>query len=190
MREYLPLVPPTGQMPSFTEQWYGADQQTKLATLAQSLLGRPGVCIEVGCWEGRSTACYANAIYPELLYAIDHFGGVVGSGKDLTDAALAERDIKAIFTENMRRLTAGNICLIRSSWQEAMAGWTQPVKMAHIDGSHTYDEVRGNILALLPHLTDGAILCFDDYHFGPVYEAINDTLTGAYYDALGIWINH
>lgn len=129
--------------------------------------------MEVGCWTGRSTLALANEVAPEWVYAIDTWQG--SAGEPSADLA-AERDVFAEFLENIRELGKGNIAPMRMDWREWFDRNRQQIRFLHIDAEHSYVEVHDNILAALPRLSPGAIICGDDAHHPPVIKAVEDTI--------------
>src|SRR2546425_9597933 len=82
-------LPP--EKPVFHENWFPAKKAA--ATLAATELAPPeGDCIEVGCWEGRSTVLLANALYPRTLHVIDHFEGDLTDPGSMVTTKARERD--------------------------------------------------------------------------------------------------
>jgi predicted O-methyltransferase YrrM len=150
--------------PVFHEDWYSEAELARLAAAVQFVQHLPGTILELGCWEGRSTAVIANACHPAPLVAIDTWGGNVSEGPDHATVRLVrERDVYQVFLENMRRLTAGNVVPTRGDVLETLQGLTEPVRFAHIDAAHDYASVRETIQLLLPKLIPGGILFGHDY---------------------------
>jgi predicted O-methyltransferase YrrM len=77
---------------------------------------------------------------------------------------------------NVNELTEGNVTPYRTGWRWWLDGSRAPIKFLHIDAEHSYQEVRDNILAALPLMAVGGIICGDDVHHPPVQQAISDTL--------------
>ena len=158
---------------TFTEEWFGVESQGAVARLANGTRSVRGVCVEVGCWEGRSTAAIANAVWPEALYAVDTWQGSPG---EISADIASQRDVFATFTENMGALTGGNVTPCRMGWREWFGQNTEPIRFLHIDAEHSYAEVRDNIAAALPVMSSWSIICGDDAHHEPVMRAVADTL--------------
>lgn len=159
---------------TFTEQWFPEQSQAILAGLAAEAADVPGRIVEVGSWEGRSTAALANAVPGRLVHCVDTWHGSPG---EPSEALAAERDVFATWVANMAELTAGNVQPFRMGWRDYHAAWpTEPIALAFIDAEHSYNEVRDNIMAFLPLIAAGGILCGDDQHHPPVRQALFDTL--------------
>lgn len=163
-------------MAEFTEDWFGPHSQQAVADLAWSTLSLPGDVVEVGCWEGRSTIAIANAIAPATVHAVDTWQGSPG---EISADLAAGRDVYATFAANVAELTAGNVQPHRMGWREFFADRTDRIRFLHIDAEHTYVEVRDNILAALPLLVRGGVICGDDAHHPPVVKAVLETLGNA-----------
>lgn len=155
----------------FTEAWFGVESQLALRDLYKLTEGVPGDVVEVGCWEGRSTVALARAARPELVHAVDTWEGSPG---EISAELAGERDVFSSFKDNIARLTAGNVQPHRMGWRDYFTTHRQPIRFLHIDATHTYEEVAGNIDAALPLLADGAVICGDDIHHRPVREAVQE----------------
>lgn len=170
---------------TFTENWFGDLSQDALAGYAAETGHLHGRVVEVGCWEGRSTVALATAVRPHTVHAVDTWEG--SPGEVSWDLAHTEgRDVYGTFLDNVKDL--GNVEPHRMTWQDYFAADTSPVKFCHIDAEHTYEQVKGNILAVLPLLVPGGYLVGDDAHHPPVVEAVSELLPGWWRDAtLWIW---
>lgn len=160
----------------FHEDWYSNDQLQALSLLYKLVQRLEGAVIEIGCWEGKSTITLANACYPEQLICNDTWLGnvaeaaVTGSSHPSVEI-VAQRDVYAQFMKNMTAATRGNYRVVRRDCNEWLTTFNEPVKFAHIDGSHDYDSVATSLRLLLPHVIPGGILAGDDYltaHAGSV----------------------
>lgn len=168
---------------TFHEEWFGESSQQALRRFARGTRGVPGIVVEVGCWEGRSTVALANEIAPDIVHAVDTW---LGSNGEISAELAAERDVYAQFVENVADLTAGNVQPWRMGWREWFAANEEPIRFLHIDAEHSYVEVRDNILAALPFMSPGSILCGDDAHHPPVMRAVHETL-GATHRTASLW---
>lgn len=157
------------ERPVFHEDWFGEASQRALADLYTRVRDLPGLVVEVGCWEGRSTCALARACFPAVLAAVDTWEGSPG---EISAELAAERDVYGTFVSNVAKLTKGNVEPFRMGWREFFASHAAPLKFVHIDATHTYEEVRDNIAAALPLTVSGAIICGDDAHHEPVMRAV------------------
>ena len=143
-----------------------------------------GAVIEVGCWEGKSTIALANAVHPAIVHAVDTWQGSPG---EISADLAAERDVYATFTTNIAEATAGNVEPHRMGWREFFADWAGPIRLIHIDATHSYDEVRDNIEAVRPFVVPGGVICGDDAHHPPIRRAVMDTLGNAFLTGAKLW---
>jgi len=148
----------------FHEDWYPPDQLMRLAGLCESVRPLHGAVMEIGCWEGRSTVAMAHACHPEVVLAIDTWRGNEDENTSHGTVYIARtRDVYGQFLQNIAALTGGNVRPVRQDCHDFLKEWREPVKLAHIDGSHDYQSVRRTLDALLPWMVPGGILCGDDF---------------------------
>lgn len=131
--------------------------------------------VEVGCWEGRSTAHLAELIKASgggILYAVDTWAGSVDQ-PDLQQWA-RDRDIYAAFLANMIRLgfLGSPVVPIRlPSVVAASLFVDESLDLVSLDASHDYESVRDDILAWRPKVRRGGVLMGDDMHF-PLHPGV------------------
>jgi SAM-dependent methyltransferase len=137
--------------------WMSEPELTYLAEAAS----KSQTIVEIGSWKGRSTLALAcNA--PGMVYAVDTWKGTEQQGDEL-----AQHE-PGWLLEEFKRNTSGiaNIVICQgpsvevSKWP-SMAGLS--VDMIFIDGYHTYEGVRDDILSWSSMLRPGGILCGHDY---------------------------
>lgn len=173
---------------AFHEQWYTDRQVELLERLARYARQLDGLFIEVGCWEGKSTVALANAIHPHRLIAVDWWRGNVTEDEDHeTVQILRERDVYAVFEENIRTMTRGNVDVRRMDCFEFLAALDAPVALCHVDAAHDYGSVKRTLELVRPHMLPGGVLCGDDWFTsckprlgGGVQKACLETLTDVY----------
>ena len=155
---------PRAVLPGFHEKWFSEDSIFALEALAHKLHHLKGAVIEIGCWEGAGAVTLANAVKPEIVYAVDHWQGNVAESPDhVTTRILEERDVKATFEINIRNMTEGNVKLLSEDCHKFEASFKRPIKLCHIDASHDYESVKQSIINLVPKVVSGGILCGDDF---------------------------
>ena len=159
-------------MPTYNENWYPDDKIDALVELARSTRDLPGSVIEIGAWEGRSTTALMQAFSPDIVHVIDTWAG---SPSDASFELAKERDVYATFLANIKE-AGNNFCIHRSDWRVAFASWRPRLRFVHLDGEHTYEQVRDNIAAALPLMVEDGILCGDDYsvHWPGVRRAVEE----------------
>ena len=149
-------------MPELHEDWYSEFQLGELGKLVTEVRDLPGVFVEVGCWEGKSTMRIAALCAPQPLHAIDHWLGNVDEGQSHPSVLIAQqRDVYATFLRNIAPYP--HVVVHRASGEEVFSGWDLPIKFAHIDVGHTYGMTSKIIELVLPHMVMGGIVCGDDY---------------------------
>jgi predicted O-methyltransferase YrrM len=148
----------------FTENWYPTYKLDALKQAAESIKGAPGIIVEIGCWEGKSTCTLANAVYPETVHAVDTWQGNIAEGADHASVVKAkERDVHKAFLANIAKRTKGNVTDRKQDCMEYLKSLKCAVKFCHIDAAHDYASVKQTIQLLKPLLVKGAILCGDDF---------------------------
>lgn len=161
--------------PTFHEDWYVADGCEALGYLAQ-LAPTDGAIVEIGSWEGKSTAALAQSVAPRPVIAVDHWRGNVDEpGQPAVKEAQA-RDVRATFRRNMELLTGGNVTACALDWRAWIQKWEAPIAFLHLDAAHDYVSVRDCLLAVQPFLVPGAVLCGDDAYADGVYRATREVL--------------
>jgi len=133
----------------------------ELLHLYESAQGKQRI-IEVGSWKGRSThaLCSGAAKTGGIVWAVDHFRGSA-DGRDLTHGADPDEVYKA-FTQNTKQFE--NLFVHRADSLEAAKSFPDGyADLLFIDGEHTEDACRADIMAWARKVKDGGILCGHDY---------------------------
>ena len=185
LEKYLPHFA-EGWPPEFHENWYSGGQALYMAHLARQA-PEQGAIVEIGAWEGRSTIVLAQMVAPRVVHVVDHWRGNLDEDADHESAKIAAgRDVKQVFHENVRRVTAGNIQSYHMSWQAwldafkyAGMGYRLDIAFLHLDASHDRASVRDCLQAVKPYLVDGAILCGDDAYDERVIAGARDVFPDA-----------
>jgi predicted O-methyltransferase YrrM len=170
---------------TFTEEWFPTESQEVLADLVREVVGVDGLIVEIGAWEGRSTVALANAAFPRIVHSVDTWEGSPG---EISAVLAAERDVHGTWAENVHQLTARNVEAHRMGWREYVPTITEPIALAFIDAEHTYTEVRDNVLALLPKMAPGGIICGDDQHHPPVRQALQELFPDEVMVKATVWV--
>ena len=174
----------TPMIPAFHEEWFHLDAQECLAGLARQVADIPGLIIEVGSWEGRSTCALANAAHPRVVHAVDTWAGSVD---EISQTLAAKRDVFAQWLANVGYWTRGNVEPHRMGWREFATMVEDPVAFLFVDAEHTYKEVRDNIKAFMAKMAPGGIICGDDVHHPPVRKALDEVLPGWQGSGTAVW---
>lgn len=132
--------------------------EAELSYLAEVAAKSP-LIVEIGSWKGRSTLALACNC-PGIVYAVDTWKGTEQQGDEL--AQHEDGWLFGQFTRNMAGLD--NIQpLVMTSLLAAEWLRNRRFDLVFIDGYHTYEGVRDDILAWTPLLNHGGILCGHDY---------------------------
>ena len=117
--------------------------------------------VEVGCYMGRTTAVLAES--PGIVYAVDTFKGSDEHQNILRNNK--ETFLREEFERNLNgHLTRGKVKVVQlDSRTAAQALAHLTFDMIFIDASHDYESVKADILAWVPLIRDGGLLCGHDY---------------------------
>ena len=157
--------------PAFHEEWFCTESQNVLQALVKG--APPGLIVEFGAWEGRSSAALANAAYPRIVHSVDPWDG---RGHPMSAEIASKRDIGAQWQANMDAHTKGNVVGHKMGWREFLPEIKDPVALCFIDADHSYREVFDNVAAMVPLMVPGGVMCGDDAHHGPVQDALFELL--------------
>jgi hypothetical protein len=180
-------------LPGFTEDWFGRASCDVLAGLVRSVADVEGLIVEIGSWEGRSTIAMANATTRQIQ-AVDTWQGSPG---EISADLAAKRDVFAKFQANILHSTKGNVYPNRMGWRQFFNDMRNagpfvkpPVALLFIDAEHTYQEVHDTVLAFLPYMAPGSVICGDDAHHPPIKQALDDLFGLATVEAdATLWIH-
>jgi hypothetical protein len=144
-----------------------------------------GPIVEIGSWQGRSTAALAlgslaGGRYP--VYAVDSFQGVQDQARP-TDQGTRVGPGPTSSPEVLRRnLDAvgvnGLVTILPKSSREAL-GEILECNVLFLDGDHTYESVRDDLRGYLPRLQPGGRVVVHDVTLGDpgVVKAVDELLT-------------
>jgi hypothetical protein len=159
-------------------QWL-ADQATRYSAI-----------VNVGCWTGASVKTLAENT-DGLVYAIDPWlDPATVYDKEVADKMTPDW-IYSTFLKNMEGLP--NVIPMRTTSLEAAKALGRNVfDMVFIDALHEYEPVRADILAWLPLISKGGILCGHDYAPGypwgvGVIKAVDELLPHRILEAGWLW---
>jgi hypothetical protein len=130
-----------------------------------------GTFVEVGCWQGRSTAYLGVSIVNSGKHISLH---CVDRWQDPTVPSLRE-----VFESNLARVVSAGLDLTlhqTDSHLAAAAFADRSLDFVWLDAGHRFEEVRGDLLAWLPKLRFGALIGGDDWNFLGVSAAVREIL--------------
>lgn len=129
--------------------------------------------LEYGSWKGRSTHALCQGAEPGggIVWAVDHFGGSADPG-DLTHNADAN-EVYGAFLENTK--DCPNLRVRRADGATAVKDFPDGYfDMIFIDGEHTEEAFRADLLRWAPKVARDGILCGHDY--SPTWPGIRKAL--------------
>jgi predicted O-methyltransferase YrrM len=146
------------------EGWHPAEMMRHLTELVYGL----DTVVEVGSWLGHSALALAQGCAGRV-YCVDHWRGSHGCGA--VDDPL---DLYMRFLDHVHSNVSGwrVVPLYGESVTVARLFKVSAVDLVYIDGEHSYDAVTADLLAWVPKVKAGGIVCGDDY--GEVKGAVQD----------------
>jgi predicted O-methyltransferase YrrM len=158
------------------EGWFNMEQQY-LELLDATPEG--GVFVELGCYKGKSTSFIGVEIHKRKrdinFFAIDSFQGATNS-TDANEIKAYEgiSEIEESYTYNVS-LIGNKIKTIVSLTDEAAKYFNdEEIDVIFVDGGHSYEVVKADILAWLPKMKKGGIMAGHDFN---AWEGVNKAVT-------------
>jgi predicted O-methyltransferase YrrM len=133
---------------------------------------RPTVCVELGTWQGASAIPVARLIqrWGGTLTCVDTWAGEL----DEHGGSLPGKAPVMLLSCARAMVDAGvgaNVRLIPATTLEAAKVWSEPIDFLYIDADHSYDGVRADLEAWVPHVRVGGLIVGDDYD-NPIYPGV------------------
>jgi len=146
---------------STVDGWLSYHEALYLYSLAAVGSGR-GKILEIGSWKGKSTIILARGSKwskREQVYAVDPHKG----GPDQESHGYKSIDSEIEFRSNVEREGVADyvIPLVMKS-EEAVVGWSEPIRLLWIDGDHSYEAVKKDFLLWEPFVAPGGVIAFHD----------------------------
>jgi len=162
--------------------WLGTKEGLQLFVLAQQ--ADPQACIvEIGSWKGKSTiwlAAGAKTGRGARVIAIDpHFGSALHDPGQTTELELRQ---------NLQRAgVADQVDMVVATSEEAVVGWKRPISLLWIDGDHSYESTKRDLLLWQDHVIRGGVIAFHDTFVNPGPERVLSEfiLPSKHFSALG-----
>lgn len=157
--------------------WMAWDELAHLAERAKD-----AKCIvELGSWKGRSTKALAMQTKGKV-YAVDSWNG--STEGDATGMEVEERGRATIKGEFYDNVATVHTNVVVTDCEHAFAGTalkhvTGEVDLAFIDGDHSYENVRRDIVTCLDLMAPGGILSGHDFNEPGVEKAVRELLPDA-----------
>lgn len=137
------------------EGWMDNDELSFLASEAEKC----SLILEVGSWKGRS-ACALAANCPGIVICVDTWQGNLQANY----ASGLDREFLNSFLENTKPFKNIWPMPVDSMRAASMLAFIDvQFDMIFIDADHNYENVKAEILAFLPLLKSGGVLCGHDY---------------------------
>ncbi|WP_420422142.1 class I SAM-dependent methyltransferase [Simkania sp.] len=149
----------------------------KLITLDQGIQVKK--LAEIGVWQGRSSYFFAE-FFPEAhLYLIDPWKFSKQYLEKGLGPALSQKDFDWAL-QNVQRLFQNNpqVSILQKTSHEALDLVPSDLDLVFIDGDHSYEAVKHDILNWKKKVRPGGILAGHDYSsdFPSVVQAVHDCL--------------
>ncbi|MDE3059511.1 MAG: class I SAM-dependent methyltransferase [Pseudomonadota bacterium] len=149
------------QLGSFTTDWFSAHTfEWNRVFARKQWRDRPVAALEIGSWEGRSSAYLLDTLPQASLLAVDTWEG----SDEHADTGMAT-GIEARFDANTRAF-ASRLKKYKGRSFSFFATQTLPsasFDFIYIDASHYADDVLCDALKAFPLLKPGGVMIFDDY---------------------------
>ena len=147
------------------------------------LIGQ-GDILEIGAFFGKSAACLGYGLKDnETLTVIDSFGtihfdidsDIESINQNILYGSLTEKKFRNFYAFAHKR--SANVLVGLSS--DILPKLSKKFKLVHIDGGHSYQDVKLDIINTLKLLTQKSMIVFDDYghtSYPGVKKAVNETI--------------
>jgi len=130
--------------------------------------------VEIGSYVGESTVIFANNF--KSVTSIDPFI----DDYDLNDPACSYISFDKVYDKFLKNTKdIQNIAQTRLTSDDAVHLFEdESIDVLYIDGLHTYEQVKTDIINYLPKIKKGGFICGHDYHqnWTGVIQAINETI--------------
>ena len=148
--------------------------------------------VEIGCWKGQSASFMGVEIHNSRknikFDCVDHWSHAEGCPNPTWMPT--EKSLFEVFLSNTERVNHIITPVKMMSTDAAKKYWDNSLDFVFIDGDHTHEACKADILAWLPKMKDGSILAGHDYGWCTgVRTAVHDALgegNGKYEDRYGV----
>jgi predicted O-methyltransferase YrrM len=120
---------------------------------------QPKVCVELGTWLGASAIPVALAIarWRGVLTCVDTWSDNIYRAGDTSPWLLLN------CARNLVGAGVSNVRLMPTTTLDAARTWTEPIDCLYVDADHSYEAVRADLEAWVPHVKPGGLILGDDY---------------------------
>lgn len=142
--------------------WFEPEKERAISALCDMV--RPRVVVELGSWAGKSAIWFARRVGPEgTVFCVDHWALGVRAC-DRPDVQERAPRIFHLFLSNMVHAgVSDRVVPVRMSTLEAASVLDVRADMIYVDADHSEDAVYRDVLTWLPHLSEGGVICGDDW---------------------------
>lgn len=146
--------------------------------------------VEIGCWKGKSSSYMAVEIANSKknieFICVDTWKGGIEQSDINTD------NLYEIFIDNMRPVEKFYKHLRTTSIQASILFENESLDFVFIDASHSYIDVKNDILAWKPKIKKGGILAGHDYSSGwpEVVKAVDELIQNDMYFTELCWVHN
>lgn len=149
--------------------------ETELVWLAQQAAFRQKI-VELGSFLGRSTRALADNT-PGIVWAVDDWMGPRDFGEWEPEVSAG---VFPGFMENMSDLIqSGKVLPVKRKHEHLDVSSLPIPDMVFLDGHHTYEATKREILRWQDRLLPGGLLCGHDANWATVDQAVKEALPGA-----------
>ena len=154
---YSRVKPPEFYVETFDFRSGLGDSSWLLYGLARSL--KPKICVEIGSARGKSACAVGLALQRNgggKLFAIDPHSATSWNDSESVDTF-------ATINENLRKAGVTEFVeVVRATSADAAKSWREKIDLIFIDGDHSYEGVKADWDAFLPHLNPFGVVAFHD----------------------------
>lgn len=155
-------------LPIDMQGWFSEENKNNLERFIN--IYKPKIIVELGTWLGTS-AIFMASVMPEdsKLYCIDDW--TADSDIAILNTPGLEVKIKILYQQFLSNVKHHGLCHkiipMRMKTLEAARSLNVKADLIYLDASHDEKSVYEDVIAWIPHLEKGGIMCGDDWqHFG------------------------
>jgi predicted O-methyltransferase YrrM len=155
------------------EGWMSDEEMHAIYELAIGLPEEMGILLEVGSWKGRSASALALA---SPVICVDTFNGVLAESKEEAEKKSVTNETFGAFMKNIDSVGLRHRVIVLRGDSKSILPTLKgtQIRLALIDGSHDYEDVKVDIENVWALLSDGAFLIMDDYDWPGVRKACDE----------------
>lgn len=125
---------------------------------------RPMIAVEIGTWLGGTAQIFAE--YVGRLYCVDHWRGDGSIREDFPGAFMTPWERFRSFVEVVDDKFLRTVFPCVGDSRLWCTIWREPIDFLYIDGDHSYEGVKADILGWSPYVRHGGMILGHDYEEG------------------------